>query len=158
MAVQADGEGYHGRFDWQQHGEQMDLAVSGPFSQGGVRLTGDASGVQLRDDKGGSAFAVDADALLQQATGLQVPVGGLRYWMLGLPAPGAAPGQAGAQATGPTAMHEVDAQGRLLRLHQNGWNIDYRAYLDVDGLSLPRKLFLDRDDLRVRLVVEQWRR
>ena len=80
-----------------------------------------------------------------RATGLQVPVTGLRYWILGLPAPGA------------ERSRVLDGQGRLLSLEQNSWSMDYRGYTDVDGLSLPRKLFLRRDDLRVRLVVEQWR-
>jgi outer membrane lipoprotein LolB len=124
----------------------MQLSVSGPFSQGSVRLLSDGAFFDLRDGKGGSARASTADELLLKATGLQVPVGGLRYWILGLPAPG------GVQQP----VH--DAQGRLQSLRQNGWNIRYRAYMadDVDGLSLPRKLFLDRDGLRVRLVVERW--
>jgi len=144
MAIQAEGEGYHGRFDWQQRGERMELAVSGPFSQGGVRLTGTASGVELLDGKGGKERAADADALLRKVTGLEMPVAGLRYWLLGRPAVG--------DQQGP----QVDAQGRLLKLQQDGWDIDYRAYTDVDGLSLPRKVFLTRDEVSVRLVVEQW--
>ena len=146
MAVQADGEGYHGRFDWSQQGERMQLNVSGPFSQGSVRLLSDGDFFELRDGKGGSARAASADELLLKATGLRVPVGGLRYWMLGLPAPG-------------TIQQPVyDQQGRLQSLRQNGWNIDYRAYIaePVDGVWLPRKLFLERQGLRVRLVVERW--
>jgi len=146
MAVQADGEGYHGRFDWTQDAERMQLSVSGPFSQGSVRLLSDGEFFELRDGKGGSARASTADELLLKATGLQVPVGGLRYWILGLAAPGDA------------QQPVFDERGRLQSLRQNGWNIRYRTYMadDVDGLSLPRKLFLDRDGLRVRLVVERW--
>jgi len=145
MAIQAAGEGYHGRFDWKQHGDQLDLTVSGPFSQGSARLRGDRNGVELQDGQGGSEWAADADALLRQATGLQVPVSGLRYWMLGLPVPAEA-----------EQSRTVDDQGRLLKLSQSGWEIDYRDYMEVDGQSLPRKVFLQRDDLRVRLVVGQW--
>ena len=145
MAIQAAGEGYHGRFDWRQLGDRMDLTVSGPLSQGSARLRGDGAGVELLDSDGGRVRAGDADTLLRRATGLQVPVTGLRYWILGLPAPTT------------ESSRVLDGQGRLLSLEQNGWNIDYRAYLDMDGRSLPRKVFLERDDLRVRLVVERWR-
>ena len=150
MAVQADGEGYHGRFDWTQDGERMQLGVSGPFSQGSVRLLSDGEFFELRDGKGGSARAASADELLFKATGLRVPVAGLRYWMLGLPAPG------------DVQQPLYDERGRLQSLTQHGWKIRYRAYMadDVDAVSLPRKLFLDRQglegQLRVRLVVERW--
>lgn len=150
MAVQAGGEGYHGRFDWNQHGERMQLGVSGPFSQGSVRLLSDGEFFELRDGNGGSARAISADQLLFKATGLQIPVAGLRYWIVGLAAPG------------DVQQPVHDERGRLQSLRQNGWNIRYRAYMadDIDGVSLPRKLFLDRQsvdgELRVRLVVERW--
>ena len=54
--------------------------------------------------------------LLEQTLGLRLPVTGLRYWVRGLPAPG------------PTALLQTDAAGRLTRLEQNGWVIEYPSY------------------------------
>ena len=148
FGIQAEDEGYHGRLDWRQRGEAMNLTLSGPFSSGGVRLRSGTSsgigGIELSDSNGNVSRAADADTLLEQATGLQMPVSGLHYWIRGLRAPGAA------------FPPSFDDLGRLTSLKQDGWGIDYRAYMDVDGLSLPRKLFLERDGLRVRLVVERW--
>jgi outer membrane lipoprotein LolB len=144
FGIQTEDEGYHGRLDWRQRGGALDLTLSGPFSSGGVRLRSVAGGIELSDSSGNIHRAADADSLLEQATGLQMPVSGLHYWARGLSAPGT------------VVKARFDDQGRLLSLKQDGWGIDYRAYVEVDGLSLPRKLFLERGGLRVRLVVERW--
>jgi len=49
-----------------------------------------------------------------------------------------------------------DEQGRLLHIGQNGWLIDYQRYLEKGGLSLPKKLRLQRDSIQVRFVVDDW--
>lgn len=146
FALQAEGEGYHGRLDWRQHGTLLELSVSGPFSTGGVALRGDdiGGGIELVDAEGRVTHADNADTLLQQATGLRIPVAGLRYWVRGLPSPS------------PLVAPNYDEFGRITAMRQDGWDIDYRAYIDADGLSLPRKVFLQRDDLKLRLVVERW--
>src|SRR3546814_20340657 len=52
---------------------------------------------------------------------------GLRWWVLGLPAPNA------------PAQIELDAQGRLAALTQVGWTLQYQEYQDVGGIALPRR-------------------
>jgi outer membrane biogenesis lipoprotein LolB len=54
--------------------------------------------------------------------GVRLPVNGLRYWVRGLPEPGSTPGQ-------------TDADGRLTRLEQNGWVIEYPAYANRPSAS-----------------------
>ena len=49
-----------------------------------------------------------------------------------------------------------DAQGRLLQIDQNGWQINYRRYLAQDDLQLPEKLHMQRDSLRVKFIVDVW--
>jgi len=88
--------------------------------------------------------ARDADALLAHVTGWVLPVSGLRYWVRGVPAPGS------------EARASRDAQGRLTRLVQDGWDISYNRYQVVDGASWPAKLRLERADIVVRLVIDQW--
>ena len=49
-----------------------------------------------------------------------------------------------------------DEEGQLSRLRQADWHIDYPAYQQSDGLSLPRKVFLENTELSVRLVIDRW--
>src|SRR5205814_927902 len=45
---------------------------------------------------------------------------------------------------------------RLQALTQSGWHIDYSLYVAVGGESLPARLTLRRDAVRVRLLVDDW--
>jgi outer membrane lipoprotein LolB len=138
-------EGWHASLNWQQQGDHFYLKISGPLGQGGFQLNGDDRGVVLVDADGKTFAAKDADVLLAQVTDWQLPVMGLRYWIRGLPAPGAG-----------EAQSSKDDSGRLNRLVQSGWTINYNRYQMVDDISLPDKLQLLRDDIAVRIIVDKW--
>ncbi len=78
---------------------------------------------------------------------MRLPVNGLRYWVRGLPEPGSTP------------VLQTDASGRLTRLEQNGWIIEYPAYAPTSilNLDLPERIVARRPDLSVKLVIEQWK-
>ena len=138
-------EGWHGGLHWQTQADTFYLRLSGPLGQGGFQLNGDAQGVVLVDAEGQTFAARNADVLLAQVTGWQLPVTGLRYWIRGLPEPVA--GQA--QLT-------RDEAGRLRRLEQSGWTINYKRYQLVGDILLPVKLQLVHADIAVRIVIDQW--
>ena len=138
-------EGWHASLRWQEQDDSYFLKISGPLGQGGFQMNGDGHGVVLVDADGRTFAARNADALLQQVTGWQLPVVGLRYWIRGLPAPEAGEVQA-----------SRDEAGRLSSLTQSGWVINYNRYQLVDGIYLPGKLQLLHDDISVRIVVDKW--
>lgn len=137
-------DGWHANFQWDQQGPAYRIDLIGPLGQGRVVVQGDAEQVSIQTQDGQNWTASDADALLEQSLGVQLPVKGLRYWVRGLPEPGAAP------------VIETDAEGRLTRLEQNGWIIDYPAYTPAGGIELPARMVARRSDLSVKLVIEQW--
>lgn len=138
-------EGWHAGLYWQEQADAFQLRISGPLGQGGFQLGGDGHGVVLVDADGQTFAAQDADALLAQVTGWQLPVMGLRYWIRGLPEPAAG-----------RARATRDESGQLRRLEQSGWAINYKRYQIVDGISLPDNLQLVHDDVSVRIVIDQW--
>ncbi len=142
----AEGDvAWHLKLFWQQSADGFRMDLAGPFGAGAVKLSGNRDGVLLRDANGHRWRADSADQLLWQHTGIFMPVGGLRYWIRGLPTP--------EQDTRDMAL---DAAGRLARLRQNGWTITFREYRPVDGLDLPRNLLVRRGDIEVRVVVDRW--
>ena len=136
--------GWHAGVDWAEQADSFRLRLSGPLGQGGFLLTGNAGGVLLRDSSQRVYAAADTGALLAQVTGWTLPVAGLRYWVLGIPAPNA------------DFEAEVDAAGRLERLVQDGWTIRYSRYHPAADGRWPARLGLARDDISVRLVIDQW--
>lgn len=144
IALTHGDQGWHASLLWQQRPDGYQLKVSGPLGQGGFQLAGDKRGVVLVDAEGNASYARDGDALLLQATGWRLPVTGMHYWVRGLPVPET------------EATRVYDESGRLSHLEQSGWSIDYQRYQLVDGTAVPAKMQLERDDIDVRLVINQW--
>jgi outer membrane lipoprotein LolB len=144
VGVRAGEDGWNASFDWQQQGEAYRIRLRGPFGQGAVELAGSAQGVWLTQADRPAVFASDAETLLQRETGWQLPVSGLGAWLRGLPTA--------------AAQSELvwDEHGRLQQMNENGWRIEYFDYQRADALELPARMDLQRDTLRVKLVLDAW--
>jgi outer membrane lipoprotein LolB len=136
--------GWHGGVDWTQEAETFRLRVSGPLGQGGFLLSGNERSVLLLDAARQTYVAPDAETLLTDVTGWTLPVTGMRYWVRGIPDPAI------------QFEAEVDAVGRLEQLSQAGWTIRYTRYHTTGDGRWPARLALVRDDVSVRMVIDQW--
>jgi outer membrane lipoprotein LolB len=134
------------RIRWVQRGDAYDVYFMSPFGQRMAWLQGDRSGVTLRLPDKEPLQAATAEELLAANFGWSAPVGALRYWVLGAPQP-----EREAETT-------LDDYGRLLRLRQDDWRIEFPQYVASAAAAgdLPRKLVLDGASLRIRLVVDAW--
>lgn len=145
LGVRNREEGARVDIAWRQGARDYDVRLSSSLGQGVAVLEGDADRARLRMPDGQVLEERDAETLLRRHFGWVVPVDDLRYWVLGLPSPGDA------------EMQRLDEQGRLSFLRQGDWRVSFRDYVDVDGLALPRKLYLYTDSLEVRVVIDRWR-
>jgi len=136
--------GWHAGLAWRERSGEYEIHVAGPLGQGAFELSGDDAGVMLVDADRRTFTARDSDALLRHVTGWALPVSGMHYWVRGLAVPGV------------EAHLERDASGRVSRLDQSGWTISYGRYHSVAGLVLPGRLQMERDDIAVRLVIDEW--
>ena len=156
LALRAADQGGHATLNWKRDGERHRLDFTGPLGRGHLRLTRDSQGAELRDADKHVWRAADAGRLLYRATGWIVPLDDMNYWVLGLPAPGATPDR------------QLDEQGRLKRLTQSGWDIQFLEYTRYGAFDLPSKLYITRQDrhvetdpdtgetLEVRLSIDNW--
>lgn len=144
LAVAAGKEGFNARLRWQQQGTSSSLALDGPLGVGGVRIATSGTDIEVLNSKG---ERLDSEAARHEITarlGFEPPLTSLRYWVLGAPDPAS------------RAEETLDAQQRLARLVQDGWDIEYASYAEVNGKWLPSRLTLERDDVRVRVLVDGW--
>ncbi len=144
MALAAQGKGWSARLVWQQHGDDFDLRLSGPLGWGGFRLRGDRVQVKLEGDGKSYDFQESPERVIQREFGYDIPVSGLRYWMLGISAPDA-----------PFTL-TLNPWGQPQQLQQSGWIIDYADYASNEPLALPMRLTMTRPDVRIKLLVEDW--
>ena len=144
VAVKAGDEGFNGKINWSQQGDQFETTVAGPLGVGAVRIQGDERGVVLTDKDGVQTVLQDAERELQWRYGWTIPVRSLRYWALGIPDP---------SVPATTALDEL---GRLQTLEQSNWRVEISTYRDSGGQSMPRILTATNPDTRVRMVIDNW--
>ncbi len=147
IALSNGRNGGSGRIDWTQAAATYEVALSAPITRQSWRLTGHPGSARLEGLDGGPREGGDAETLLRAATGWTIPVAALSSWVRGAAAPGLAP-----------ASLQFGADGRLTRLQQSGWTIDYddwRMQPEL-GVELPHRLNASQGEARVRLVVDGW--
>ncbi|HKQ14450.1 MAG TPA: lipoprotein insertase outer membrane protein LolB [Steroidobacteraceae bacterium] len=148
LGVSGPESGGSGSFDWQQRGDRTDLQIRGPVGVGSVRLQlrGDPGHPDLKLETGNGRKLESDDAWneLEARLGAPVPAGNLRYWILGLAAPGE------------HVWHEQSSDG-IVTLEQGGWRIDYQRYSTEPGARVPVKMNASNGTARVRIVVDSWR-
>ena len=147
IGVTGEGGGGSGSFDWQQRADEADVQIRGPVGIGSVtlQLRGDPEQPQLRLQTGDQVLEAEAAlSELEARLGAVVPAGRLRYWMLGLAAPGE------------HQFSEPDANGTVV-LQQEGWSIAYQRYSTDFGPRLPMRIQASSGAARVRIVIDRWR-
>ena len=144
VAVAVSGQGFNAGLRWTQSDAVTHLALTGPLGAGGVEVTADGADLSVVTSSGKRLGTAAARAELQDKLGFEPPLTSLRYWVLGVPDPGA------------PASVQLDSQQRLTELTQDGWRVDYSAYMPVGAEWLPRLLTLRREQVRVRMVVDGW--
>jgi outer membrane lipoprotein LolB len=146
LGIQSSGYSWTAGLSWRQDRDSYTIRLSGPLGQGLMELRGSAQAVELTTSDGGVYRAPTAGELMQTHAGWQVPLSGLRHWILGRPDPQAR-----------IADLQLDPGGRLAELRQLGWHIRYQRYAEFDGLDLPTRLTLENPRLRAKLTLRRWR-
>lgn len=134
---------------WQQREAHSRIRMAGQLGVGA--MTVDWSPESLRLTSGREVHeGTAAETLLVEQIGTTPPFEMMRYWMLGLEAPGEAPTQ-----------RQQAENGRLAELTQRGWNIRYDRWVAVSagggGVQLPGRIIIRRDDLTLGVIVERWK-
>lgn len=144
LALRAGGDGYNGSLSWEQLDEVLDFRFRGPFGFGGFRIHGDLDRLRIKTTRGDEILLDDPEAEMAERFGWSLPVYSMRYWILGVSDPGA------------VAEEVVDDSGMLLELTQNGWQVRYDGYSEAGGTLLPRKIVMESEDVRIRVVADRW--
>ncbi len=142
IAVRHNGTHHSAGLRWVHRGQSDELLLQGPLGQTAARVYRDAQGALL-DDGDKQYRAADAESLMQQVLGWQLPLDGLHRWLLG-------------QAEGGDAYLERDGLGRLSLLQQDGWEVRYLRYDGETADSLPSRLQLSSGGLQVQLLIDEW--
>lgn len=129
---------------WQHQANVDTIDVYSPLGSKIAHIEKTNTQVTLTNAKGEQVHAQDAESLTQKTLGWRLPLSGLSDWALGRP------------TQAPISQQQWDATGKLTLLEQQGWKIEYLAYQEHMGVTLPQKISLRRENILLKLVVEKW--
>ena len=143
VAVKLEGRGYSARLRWRHVGDSDTLWIYSPVGSTIATLTADGELATLVTSKQETYQSTDVQSLTRQVLGWDLPLAGLKYWVLGRVDPGL-----------PVESIDRDERFRIQRLVQAGWDVDFAAY-EKDG-TLPSSMILRFEELRLRLLIDRW--
>ncbi len=147
FAYLSDKQKVYARFNWQQSApDRYRLLLTNPLGSTELQLDAQGSVVQIVDNKGKRYTSNDAEKMISQLTGMDIPLANLRQWMMGLP--------------GDATDYQLNERYQLKSLSymRNGqqWNVVISDYDNKVTPPLPANLELTQGDQRIKLRMDSW--
>lgn len=148
VAVAANGQGFSASLRYTQSADRTQFSLDGPLGIGGLRVDAQGERLEIVTSRGDKLDGPEARAELERRLGFALPLEELRWWLLGIPAPGEA------------ALNAADT-GEIRDFTQGGWHVSIGARAPGLGFSLPQRLTAERAEsgngpARIKLLVERW--
>lgn len=142
VQVRYNGRAFTSNFRWRHGVADDDIWLMSPIGQTLAYISADGRRATLISADQQTYADGSVAALTQRALGWALPLEQLQHWLGGAPVPG--------MAVGDVAR---DALGRLARLEQDGWRIQYTAHA-ADPQHWPWRLDLAQGAQKIRLVID----
>jgi outer membrane lipoprotein LolB len=138
LALTGKNDSWSANVNWGHKPDDEKIKLSGPLGQGTtvIQLTGDW--VTIDRGNGQAQTSTKPEQFINQQLGMFVPVHSLRYWVVGLPEP------TSAFVETPTGFKQA------------GWLIDYKQMQPVDNQSMPHKITVTNEQIKLKLIIDQW--
>lgn len=141
IVVRYQNRGFTSALRWKQNGGSDEIWLTAPLGQTIAYLQADAAGAMLTAADQKQYRASSIESLTRSALGWRFPVAGMRYWVLGRPAPGMA-----------LAAVERDDADRITRLRQADWQIAFNYA--GPGVTRPSRIEAAGVDAEIRLAID----
>ncbi|MGY6278325.1 lipoprotein insertase outer membrane protein LolB [Methylomonas sp. MgM2] len=138
LAVVSEKDSVSVSLVWRHLEDDDDIELVGPLGQGRVKINVTPGRIVVDDGDSREVFYGHADAVLSEQLGIEMPVKALRFWVLGVNDP---------------AQDYVEQAGGF---YQGGWLVRYREMQKVGSDILPKKMTVEKEKTRIKLMVDQW--
>lgn len=152
IILTTEEEGWQFNIRWQRQPGIQQIDITSPLGNSHVRITQDRYGARLIDENHNEHTAETMEALVANVTGWRLPLENLYFWVRGLPVPEQ------------KAIREWDSQGRLTRVQQTGWDVQFDRYTRAGVLEFPDRLILRTaakaseggPEAKVHIAINRW--
>ncbi|SEK38219.1 lipoprotein insertase outer membrane protein LolB [Nitrosovibrio tenuis] len=151
VAAKGGRENFSGGVQWRHAESEDEILLLSPLGQALAQIQLNPGGAYLITSDQQNYSAADVEGLTEQVLGWHLPLMGLQYWVQGINSPITA------------SEIDLDIEGRVVGIRQDGWSIDYSSYFPVSAVHIaqtqaarPRLLLLKRGDLQIKLIIDTW--
>ena len=148
LAASYRAESFSGNLAWRHAERNDEMLITTPFGQGVARIVREGDTVILTTAEPREYRASDAESLTEQVLGFRLPLTGLGDWVRARPSGGASLNSGDA-----SFKEDRSPDGRLQRLEQSGWRIEY---LEYEG-ERPSRIRLLYPGIELRLAISAWK-
>ncbi|WP_034949178.1 lipoprotein insertase outer membrane protein LolB [Erwinia oleae] len=147
FAYLSDSQKVYARFNWQQTApDRYRLLLTNPLGSTELQLDAQGSVVQIVDNKGKRYVSNDAEKMISQLTGMDIPLNNLRQWIMGLP--------------GDATDYSLDDKYQLRQVNYSRegqqWAVNFQSYDSKQSPALPSNLELREGNQRIKLKMDSW--
>ena len=139
------GEKFKTRVVWEQKNDQYEIKLKDFIGRTVAVVNGDSQSVTVKTSKGQRFEGTDANSLVQELFGLEIPVQGMRYWLRAVPRP-----------QQEYELMALNDDGLAQNMMQAGWQLHYEQYDQYEDASLPTRTVLQFSDLTLTVKVSRW--
>jgi outer membrane lipoprotein LolB len=138
LALTGKNDSWSASINWGHKPDDEKIKLSGPLGQGATVIQLTDGVVSIDHGDGQVQSSTQPEAFINQQLGMFVPVRSLRYWVVGLPEP------TGAFVETPTGFRQA------------GWLVEYKQMQPVNAQSMPRKITITNEQVKLKLIIDQW--
>ena len=148
LAIFLESDRQSANIYWQQQGDDYSIQLTTFIGTRILQVTKNEQGVEIINNDDEVFTGQNANTLIKQLSpGLDLPIAALQQWIKGNPA---------------NASYQLNDQQQVSELvgldaSQNLWEVDFQQYQVFSGTLLPTKVNLKRDDIRVKIAINQWK-
>jgi outer membrane lipoprotein LolB len=147
LAIFLETERQTANIYWQQEGNNYNIQLTTFIGTRVLQVIKNEQGIEIINSDDEVFTGQDANELIQQLSpGLDLPITALQQWIKGNP------------DNAPFQLNETQQVGELIGIDdsQNVWEVKLQDYNIFSGIALPEKVDLTRDNMRVKIAINQW--
>ena len=147
LAIFLETERQTANIYWQQQGNNYNIQLTTFIGTRVLQVIKNEQGIEIINSDDEVFTGQDANALIQQLSpGLDLPITALQQWVKGNP------------DNAPFQLNTTQQVGELIGIDdsQNVWEVKLQDYNVFSGIALPEKVDLTRDNIRVKIAINQW--
>ena len=138
LSITGRNDSWTANMDWQHSVDKEQIKLSGPLGQGATLIQLSKGVVTIDRGDGKVQTSNQPEVFINQQLGLFVPVHSLRYWVIGLPEP------------------NLDFVETTTGFKQAGWLIEYKQMQTVKTTTVPYKINVSNDQVKLKLIIDEW--